>query len=644
MRFRTLAPALVATGLVGSFLAMFLAFGAAAACSSGSDSQSNAIANQPSAPSPSSSTTSKPNSPDGGDAGEPATSQDECVQGTALCIGKDRTKTCKASDKGTRWVEETCASGSGCFQGACAVGSCSDECTLGETQGGKTCGLWSVTSGGVAAAADPVVSMHDRSRGYLAFMSKGPMVTGGIGSPHFADPPNFTQLDYMGGLGDSAIWTGTYLAAESARLIATGSADARARVRSLVDTIHLFMNVSGEPGMLARWTKESSKTYPFPTGDLQCGQDTRSHCNVPYDGKNYDYVGGISRDQYQGVMLGYGLAYEALGPADEDKRELIRQDVLTLVEELMKERTVSVKVTYDNITVTPTDLTLRFVVLDPREMKDGAISFTIASNDLQGAEMRGFQEFTPDLADILKQIPLLSWAPAIYRQSSAVMLASFFRVALAVTDGVPAYKARHDAIWNYYFSHSGPGGNVNDWLNVAVKPSTSGACGDSYYANNIMWEPLYNLARLEDSAGYKSRVRDDLMKTVLWPEFATTKNSFFSFIYAAHVTDAEAASKAAAQLAQFPPAPRTHPAVDLRNSPKYQHSATCTDQCVATDAVDVGERPAEDFLWQRHPWELYRDANPGQVEPGVDYLVAYWLGRRHAFLQEDKPGVCLAYQ
>ncbi|AKV01411.1 hypothetical protein AKJ09_08074 [Labilithrix luteola] len=642
MRLRVLAP-FVVTGIGSSIL-----FGLAAAACSSSDSNLP-IANQPVAPAPtpsSSSSTSKPASPEGGDAAEPANPEDECVLDTALCIAKDRSKTCKKTDQGTRWVEDACAAGSGCFQGACAVGACSDECTLGESQGGKTCGLWDVTKGSAAALPDPVASMHDRSRGYLAFMSKGPMVTGGIGSPHYADPPNFTQLDYMGGLGDSAIWTGTYLAAESARLIATGSADARARVRSLVDTIHLFMNVSGEPGILARWTKESSKTYPFPTGDLACGQDTRSHCNVPYDGKNYDYVGGISRDQYQGVMLGYGLAYEALGPADEDKRDVIRRDVVMLVEELMKERTVSVKVTYDGFTVTPTNLTLRFAVLDPREMKDGAISIVIKSADLQGGEMRGFQEFTPDLADLLKQIPLLSWAPPIYRQSSAVMLASFFRVAIAVTDGVPSYKARHDAILNYYYGHTGAGGNVNDWLKVAVKPSTSAACGDSYYANNIMWEPLYNLARLEDSAGYKSRVRDELMKTTLWPEFVNTKNSFFSFIYAAHAPggDADAASKAATQLAQFPPAPRTHPAVDLRSTPKYQHSATCTDQCIDTDAVDVGDRPAEDFLWQRHPWSLYRDANPGQVEPGVDYLVAYWLGRRHAFLQDDKPGVCLAYQ
>ena len=36
---------------------------------------------------------------------------------------------------------------------------------------------------------------------------------------------------------------------------------------------------------------------------------------VTYEGAQYDYIGHISRDQYQGVMLGYALAYEALGEA-----------------------------------------------------------------------------------------------------------------------------------------------------------------------------------------------------------------------------------------------------------------------------------------------------------------------------------------
>jgi hypothetical protein len=628
MRTRILAP-----------LAVGLAF--ACACGSGGSGSSSGDATPP-AP------TGSPTPPPAPTDAPPPAPHDECALGTAVCTAKDRAKTCKQTADGARWSEVTCAAGSGCLLGVCTVGACSDECTLGEVQAGKACGPWAVASGAAASASDPVTSMHDRSRAYLGWMAKGPMVAGSIGSPRYADPGTFSQITAMNGLGDSAIWTGTYLAAEALRLLATGSSDARARVRDLVDRIHLLMNVSGEPGMLARWAKPSSKTYPFTVGDLDCGgTDKRSHCNIPYAGTNYDYVGHISRDQYQGVMLGYALAYEALGPSDDDARELIRKDVVAFVEELMKERTVPVKVIYQGVPITLPALKLRFVVLDPREMEDGSIVFPIDGSADKSADMWGFQEFTPNLADLVRQLPGLSFSPDIFRESSAIMLASFFRVAMEVSDGVPAYQARHDAITAYYVGHTGAGGNVSDWLDVAMHYAFSTSCGNAYYGNNITWEPMYNLAHLEDAAAYATRVKKDLLADKLWPPFATQKNSFFSFIYAANVPggDAAAATSAATQLAGFPAPPRVVRAVDLTSSAKYpSQEPGCTNQDVHTDAVDVADRPTEDFLWQRHPWSLYAAADPAQVEPGVDYLVAYWLGRRHALLTDDTPGVCLAWQ
>jgi hypothetical protein len=62
------------------------------------------------------------------------------------------------------------------------------------------------------------------------------------------------------------------------------------------------------------------------------------------------------------------------------------------------------------------------------------------------------------------------------------------------------------------------------------------------------------------------------------------------------------------------------------------------------DAVDVGERCTADFIWQSKPWELYCEGDPHVVYPGVDFLVAYWMGRRHGFLADDAPGRCLAWR
>ena len=86
---------------------------------------------------PSATSPAPADSPSRGDAG-PASNA--CVAGEALCLAKDRARACVASGgTGAHWVEETCAAGSGCFQGKCAAARCSDECTLGEKQSGKTC-------------------------------------------------------------------------------------------------------------------------------------------------------------------------------------------------------------------------------------------------------------------------------------------------------------------------------------------------------------------------------------------------------------------------------------------------------------------------------------------------------------------------
>ncbi len=227
------------------------------------------------------------------------------------------------------------------------------------------------------------------------------------------------------------------------------------------------------------------------------------------------------------------------------------------------------------------------------------------------------------------------------------MLASFFAVGLHVTEGVPAAAKDHADILAYYTGHTGEGGNIEDWLAIAKQWTDGGSCGSGYYANNIAMMPMYDLARLEKDPGRSAIIANDIFGAKMWPAFAKTKNSFFSFIYAANTPAAapSIATSAAAQLAQFPAAPRVMRPVDLRSSPKYvARQDGCTDQVVHTDAVDVGDRVTADFLWQRHPWGLVDGGNPLATQPGVDFLVAYFLGRHHGFISDDTPGICLSWQ
>jgi hypothetical protein len=93
------------------------------------------------------------------------------------------------------------------------------------------------------------------------------------------------------------------------------------------------------------------------------------------------------------------------------------------------------------------------------------------------------------------------------------------------------------------------------------------------------------------------------------------------------------------------PAPRVFVGTDLRESPKYpSRHESCADQVAHDDAIDVGDRVVADFMWQRQPWGLYAGGDVHQTQPGVDYLVAYFMGRAHGFIADDTAGSCLAWQ
>jgi hypothetical protein len=56
----------------------------------------------------------------------------------------------------------------------------------------------------------------------------------------------------------------------------------------------------------------------------------------------------------------------------------------------------------------------------------------------------------------------------------------------------------------------------------------------------------------------------------------------------------------------------------------------------AVEAFPVRLQCSEGFVWQRNPFRI--DAcgsdNPKYVQPGVDYLVAYWLASYHKFISK----------
>ncbi len=109
--------------------------------------------------------------------------------------------------------------------------------------------------------------------------------------------------------GDSAIWTGHYLAGEALRYASTQDPAALDNVRHAVRGLSALIEVHGETGLLARVAapvasefgqhlatyRDRRNVVRFMRGEMWIGS------NGPY---------GISRDQYMGAFLGLSLAYE----------------------------------------------------------------------------------------------------------------------------------------------------------------------------------------------------------------------------------------------------------------------------------------------------------------------------------------------
>ncbi len=591
---------------------------------------------------------------------------DECNGVYTRCGGYNKLEICEASECGFKLKEEICPENEGCFKGGCVPTYCSDECNPGEIKDGKVCEMWNIgTSNWQQTDQDSY--LYDRAQEHLRWLYNKLMFFGGVVETYFTDN-SLEVVNSHGGVGDSAIWTGTYLGSESFRYLATGSKISYENIKNLVKLLHIWFNVSGSPGLLVRFAAETEKleAVEYNTEDMTNCSNNRIYCDIEYNGKIYNYKGHISRDQYQGILLGYSLAYSTLGSEDEDIKSLIRDDIVELIKELMKERELHIRyeIYDDRIVGNPLDpnsedgvlkgsatIKTRFAVESPREFEDGKVVVKYCSVETPDCEtnFRGFQEFMPDLKPFLKQIDGIGWLisplPYIPRPGSAIMLSTIFNIGIQVTDGVEGYETINQEIKDFYYNNNDKWKNVNDWLTQAEDWEYSGKCGEKYYGINIVMEPLFNLMRLEQNPAIKERIINNVLVDKLWGEVHNHKNSFFSYIYLTQKYDEDIKNIANEQFRGFKGTPKRHFAVDLRSNPKYlPMESGCENQVNHDNAVDVSDREMSDFIWQRKPWALYSGANPRRVYPGVDYLIVYWMGLYYGFLDDESNGKCFRWR
>jgi hypothetical protein len=128
---------------------------------------------------------------------------------------------------------------------------------------------------------------------------------GGIIDPIFASPTSDTITSYTR-CGDSALWTGHYLAAESYRYNVTRDPAALSNAEGALAYLKTLVDVTGTD-VLARCIVPINSNYAASITSQESAN------GIHENGDNY-WIGNTSRDEYIGVFFGLSVAYDLLGP------------------------------------------------------------------------------------------------------------------------------------------------------------------------------------------------------------------------------------------------------------------------------------------------------------------------------------------
>jgi uncharacterized protein (TIGR03437 family) len=129
--------------------------------------------------------------------------------------------------------------------------------------------------------------------------------------------------------GDSAIWTGHYLAAETFRYAVTRTPESLQAARKALQGLASLVTVTGSDRLLSRCIVRADS--PFAAGPRN-EERNNGEFRGSVGGVEYFWFGNVSRDQYLGALFGLSVAFEHL----PEERALVRDTVTPLIERLLE--------------------------------------------------------------------------------------------------------------------------------------------------------------------------------------------------------------------------------------------------------------------------------------------------------------------
>lgn len=447
--------------------------------------------------------------------------------------------------------------------------------------------------------ADPTAvtgrDLYDRTtyaeENYQAFHSVNGIIWKGI----FADPEDEHPSLYGTG-GDSAIFTGFYLAASVYRFLITRQEADLDIVFQTVRGLHILTHVSGIPGVIARcafpadqpekwrypdaWQSriEAGLVYESPDDLLDMG-DPAVHYPI------FIFYTKATKDQLTGILYGLGVALSELSPYDYQENNLLYLKVQSIR-----------KVIREIIYALWTRLEENCFVIKDHHNKTGSTAILVKG--------------------LLK-----------------VQLLAVYRTALQEFEGPDDDELRR--IEKLYLNEFKAAFFLNDG-NIASLFNRSSLLG-SYYPNNLRFARSFTVHLLEQDDARKDKVVEYMTKHI-WQYVKDHKNTHFIFLYTAASRDESKLEEGLLGLQELSLRPLRNWSSPLYNQSFYPPPFILLYGDVDNFVVPVHLRePTGYFIWQKDPFET----GDGELEKegkkeatGLDFILPYWMGRYYGFVEE----------
>lgn len=438
--------------------------------------------------------------------------------------------------------------------------------------------------------------LYDRADMLEANYQAHHCVNGIIWQGRYADAADDEPTLYGTG-GDSAIFTGLYLAAAVYRFVTTKEARDLDAVFEAARGLHILTHVSGTPGVIARCAFPAAQPelwrYPDSWQDrIDRGFIYESPAGIPDIGDPGAFYPPMifytraTRDQLTGILYGIGIGLAELDPADYSG------ETAAAVQKVRHMLQAVIRALWGRLTATG------FIIKD-HAGRTGTSAFLVTG--------------------LLK-----------------VQLLAVYRAALAQQEGIRCaeYK-RIDRRYRWTFNRAF---SLNDGDVSALFNRRS--LLDGYFSYNLRFARSFTVHVLEHDPRRRATVADYMDKH-LWRYVENHRNTHFSFLYAAATGDASRLDEALRSLRELSLKPLRDWSSPLLGIDCYPPRLVLLYGDVSDYVVPVHLRkPTEYFIWQKDPF----GTGSGEVDTeglhaatGLDFILPYWMGRHYGFI--DAPQV-----